>query len=158
MRAFVVLLIAATLALACGDDSPTAPGDVSISFENIVQGSYTGFTEPRRVVVHNQGDLARVWQEFHAGGSPVPGLPAVDFSRETVVLVAAGSRSNGCYAIEITGADLAASGTVRLEVTETVPGSACICTEAITRPAHLVRFSRRAAPVTFVEQVVQRAC
>jgi len=157
MRTHIALLLLFLPSTAC-DDSPATPGDAALSFETLVQASTSGFSESQRRVVDDAADWAQTWQTLYAGQSPLPALPAVDFGREIVILAAAGPRSNGCYAIEITRVSLTRRRTLEVDVTETVPGPACVCTQAVTQPAHLVKVERVSAPVNFVDRLFQRAC
>ena len=158
MRNHLALLLVSILSVACGSGSPTAPVDAALSFETIVKASYSGFSGPRRTAVRSDGEWVRVWQTLYAGQNPVPALPEVDFGRETVLLAAAGTRENGCFSIDITRARLTGSGSIELEVTETVPGPTCACTLALTQPVHLVRIARVSATETFVERLSQLLC
>lgn len=157
MRIHVGLLLVSVLFVACDDDSPTAPGD-GLAFETVAKASYSGFSEPTREVVRTPGEWAEVWQTLHAGQSEVPALPAIDFDREMVVVAAAGARANGCYSIDVTAARRRGNGAVEFELTETVPGPACGCTQAITQPVHAVRVARLPDPESFVARVSQRRC
>ena len=73
------------------------------------------------------------------------------------LLAAAGTRSNGCFAIEFTQARMV-RGILVLDVTETVPGQGCSCVEIVTQPLHVVRIVRLQAPAVFVERRRQLAC
>ena len=151
------LLLILTLSLACSDGSPTAPG-TALSFESIAQLSYSGFPVQQMSAVRGEREWHEVWRTLYAGQSPVPALPSVDFARETVILAAAGSRSNGCYSIEITRASWTRSGAVAFEVLETFPGSTCGCTQAVTQPVHVVRLAAVSAAETFVLRRAELAC
>ncbi len=158
MRTRLALLLAPVLFVACGSGSPTAPEDVAITFETVVNESYSGFSARQRRAVRSDGEWVQVWQTLYAGSSPVPAVPAVDFGRETVVLAAAGERPDGCYSIAITRATSLSDGAVQFEVSETVPGPTCICTQAQTQPVHVVKIARISTRESFVERSFQRAC
>lgn len=158
MRIHPALLLVSALFVACSDSSPTSPQAGPIAFETLASASYSGFTAPERRTIRNPQEWADAWQTLHLGQSPMPPLPAVDFDQATVVLVAAGSRPNGCFAIDVTEASVGASGAVELEVTETTPGPSCGCTLAITQPVHAVEIPQVAGPATFVERTAERRC
>ena len=158
MRTPFVLLLLLTAAAACSDSSPTATDDATLTFETVVQTSYSGFDDPQKRVIRSVGEWDQVWRTLYASQRPAPPLPAVDFSREVVVLAAAGERSNGCYSIEATRARLIGDGTVEFELTETVPGAACGCTQAVTQPVHLIRMARFQGRELFVDRAFQLAC
>lgn len=158
LRIHPALLLVPALFVACHDSTPTSPEAGPIAFETVVSAFHSGFTAPVRRTLRSQQEWAAAWQTLHAGQSPTPPLPAVDFGQAMVVLVATGSRPNGCFAIDVTQATMRASGVVEIEVTETKPGSSCVCTLAITHPVHAVTVPRVAGPTTFVERTTERRC
>jgi hypothetical protein len=111
-----------------------------------------------RRTIRSHQEWTAAWQTLQAHQSPTPALPAVDFAQAMVVLVAAGTRPNGCFAIDVTDATVRASGVVELEVTETTPGTGYACTLAITQPVHAVTVPRVPGPATFVERTTERRC
>jgi hypothetical protein len=158
MRIHPGLLLVPALLTACDSGTPTAPPDSPLAVETLTSEFYSGFTAPRRTVVRTAGELADAWQTLYATRSPQPPLPAVDFDRTTVVVVAAGNRPTGCFAIEVTGASLRGDGAAVFEVTETVPGPTCACTQALTQPVHVVRVPRLDGAATFVEHRSEARC
>jgi hypothetical protein len=158
LRIHPALLLVPALFVACDDSSPTSPQAGPIAFETVVSSSHSGYTAPVRRTIRTHQEWAGAWQTLHVGQSPTPPLPAVDFDQAMVVLVAAGTRPNGCFAIDVTEATMRASGVVELEVTETIAGTGCACTLAITQPVHAVKVPRVAGPATFVERTTERRC
>ncbi len=135
------VLTVLVLALAC-DDSPTSPEDAAITFETVVASSSSGFSSPRYDVIRDAGEWGQTWNILHAGQSPLPPLPGIDFEREMVMLAAMGTGNNGCFRVEVSAITLRASGGLDVEVTELEPGTSCSCTQAITQPVHVVRLQR----------------
>jgi hypothetical protein len=113
---------------------------------------YSGFDKPTRLVVRDVVTWQTVWSQIYLRGSPVPPLPAIDFSREMVVVAALGSHSSGGYSILLDGASEAAADGVAVTVNSSSPGSNCIVTEAFTQPLDVARLPLRHGPVSFVEQ------
>jgi hypothetical protein len=104
----------------------------SLEIRRIGQWSHTGIREARRVVIQDANAWAEFWSELGVGNRP-----AVDFTRDVVIAVAAGERPSGGYGIAITqvthrNADLTA------EVLETVPGPNCLSASALTQPVDVV--------------------
>ena len=157
LRLAVLLAVSAALVAAC-DDSPTEPGDVQLSFETVLNNSYSGITGPELLSIRDAGEWPRTWERLHAGLSPVPPLPAVDFDRRMLLLAALGSRANGCFAVEITDISLKRSGEIEIEVMEDEPGPACGCTQAVTNPVHVVSLERVDAYETFRSRRQQMSC
>lgn len=162
MRIHPTLLLLPLLFVACDKNSPTSPVDSSVPFVTVAKASYSGFSTPVRETVRGTEEWVTVWQTLYAGRGPLvgpmPPLPEIDFDREMVVLVAAGTRRNGCFAIDVTRARLKGNGAVEFEVTETVPGPTCVCTFALTQPVHVVKLARLPGPETFVERRAESRC
>ena len=59
------------------------------TFRSIGRGPMSGIDEPRQVTVRTLADWATLWRSHAPGGQP---MPTIDFSRETVVGVFAGTR------------------------------------------------------------------
>jgi hypothetical protein len=92
-----------------------------------------------------------VWTEIGRGGPP----PDVDFGRDIVALVAAGTQPNGCYAIKIRSMDLR-GGLLRIDADLTEPGTACVCPAVVVHPVHAARLRRTNRQADFdVRRVVQ---
>jgi hypothetical protein len=154
-----IAVVAVSLAVAsCGSDSPSAGRGADLTLETVARSSYSGFSAAERTVIDSAEQWALLWAELNAGLRPMPPLPAVDFSRQSLFLAAAGTRANGCYSIDITSARATGDGGVALEVTETVPGSSCACTQAVTRPVHVVRIGSPTREAVFGESQRRQRC
>lgn len=155
------VLICALLLTACS--SPTRPdesqsltltrlrsGDLSFSYNS-------GITESQRLVVRDQATWQQVWNDVYKFTFPAPALPAVDFTREMIVVAALGQRPTGGYSIFIDGATETATG-VTVNVRSVSPGSSCAVTLALTNPVDIARVSRREAAVSFAETAATQNC
>ena len=112
----------------------------------------SGYEEPARLVIRDGASWQAAWAQTHANMSPVPPLPAVDFSTDMIVLVAMGWRPSGGYQILVEGAsELGADGAV-VAVSSTSPGVRCFVTAALTEPVDIVRMPRRDGEIRFTER------
>ena len=144
--------------LMAGCSSPTEPSEPSdpLPVTRITSGSFSKFTTPQRRVIRSQDALLSVWAQVFGGPLALPPpLPAVDFSSEMVILVAAGERPTSGYCITVeaaAGDDRAARVSVLLSTP--LPGGVLT---VITQPFEIVRIPRR-DEVTFEERQEARAC
>ena len=138
----VAMLPVIALAGACWhSDSPTATrGDV-IPFSTVYQAQYSGVTEARLQVIGSTAEWADAWREIQGSISPPEPLPQVDLTRQRLLLAAIGTRPNGCYSVEVEAIERSGPA-LEATVVETRPGAACVCTEAITHPVHVVSLQR----------------
>jgi hypothetical protein len=126
--------------LACDDH--TAPNTrlavwIPDSASTIVHESYSGMSEPIRLVVTDTATWRRTWQQIYGiHGSP-PTLPDVNFGGSSVLVAAFGVQPSG-------GFDIWIDSLVRFEtsavvyLTEKSPGPGCGVTLVWTQPVHAV--------------------
>jgi hypothetical protein len=105
-------------------------GDLEV--RRIGQWSHTGIGEARRMVIRDANGFAELWSELGAGDRP-----DVDFTRNVVVVAAAGQRPTGGYEIAIDRVAQADSQ-LTIQVVETEPGPNCVTTGAATQPVDVV--------------------
>ena len=156
-----VAAIVAVIA-GCGSPDVTQPVGPTVPLVRLRAdpysfSSYSGFEAPTRLVVRDAATWAAVWQQIYDRETPVPPLPAIDFSREMIVVAALGSRGTGGYSILLEGATETADGTA-VTVKSTSPGSTCLVTEALTQPIDVARLPLRSGSVTFIEQTHVAKC
>jgi hypothetical protein len=146
---------------ACGSSShPEAPREAVIGVDSgavLLQTGYSGFSQSDRFVVRDQVHWARVWDTAFAAQTPVPPPPAVDFTKDMVVVAALGSRPTGGYGIAIKGVAPEPDGAEVLVAT-TAPGDDCVTTHANTQPVVMVRVGAVAGLIRFHERAETHSC
>ncbi len=151
------------------------PGRTCYSFETIAQGQYSGFgyycqvpataqaPSITPVPVPNPPCYAKVaqpafeavirddctwidfWNEHASNVFPPPPPPSVDFDKYAVIAVVSGSRSNGCYGMEVRSVTKEKCGVV-VRVRERVPCAGELCTLALTNNFHFVKICKSLVP------------
>ena len=116
-----------------------------VPFTTISQSEQSGIEDARQVVVRTPEEWKALWKE-HAPGRP---MPAVDFSKSTVIGVFLGSRNTAGYRVTITGIERDGA-TVAATYREERPAARDIVAQVITFPHHLVRVERIEGEVKFV--------
>ncbi|HYW30322.1 MAG TPA: protease complex subunit PrcB family protein [Gemmatimonas sp.] len=111
----------------------------------------SSITESRRVVIRDDAAWRTAWAEMWARTGPsVPPLPAIDFSRDMIILAALGQRNSGGYSITIDSASRATSGAI-VWVSKPTPGK-CGTLAALTQPVDLARVPKVDGNVDFRER------
>jgi len=125
MRA-AILLSLVTL-FGCATD--TIGGNLEM--RTLITGQYAAAQPegPATVAIRSEDEYARVWQEQIGSGQP----PAIDFAKESVVILLAGMKRSGGYTIEPEGVMLEGR-TLVVDATVTAPPSGGIVTMALTSP------------------------
>jgi hypothetical protein len=118
---------------------------------------YSGLNTPARLAVRDAASWQSLWAQIYQRRFPVPPVPAIDFSRDMLVVAALGSRSSGGYVILIDGAS-GEGADVTIAVRSISPGPKCGVTGALTQPVDIARLPRRDGEVRFLEHAEIRDC
>ena len=116
-----------------------------------------GYDLGRRLVIAGPAGWADEWTRIWAKHDPVPPLPAVDFSREFVVVAASGVHGSGGFQV-LLGSAVIADGILRIPVVEVVPGAGCAVAAVNTSPVSAARLANFFGPIEFVEWKSTRVC
>lgn len=147
MRALptLTLALALTLLSACGGGGEAR---VDRAFTTVERSQNSGVSSPRRLVLRSASEWSALWAVHASPQLPPAPLPAVDFSRDEVIAVFAGSQPNGCHGVEILAV---ADGDTdrRVTVLQSGPPPGAICTQQVVTPAHMIVLPRSSLAVTF---------
>jgi hypothetical protein len=115
-----------------------------VPFTTVDEGQQSAIEDGREVVIRTAAEWKTFWKQ-HSPGRP---MPAVDFTKATVVGILLGQRNTGGYRVTITAIDREGAD---LLVTwrEQKPAPDLMVTQALTYPYHLVRIARSSEPVKF---------
>jgi hypothetical protein len=165
MKRFVRItsIAVATSITACAGSNVTTPPGPSVSMTRLRADPYaftfgSGMDRAARFVVRDAATWQATWNQIYQGSSPVPPLPAVDFSREMIVVAALGSHPTGGYNILLEGAAEAPSNGTVFTVSSVSPGPRCATTQAFTQPVDIARLPLRSGPVSSVEKARVTNC
>ena len=144
------------------DDVPPAsqspaPAAGAVPTEPLASLFNSGYEDSTRQVIRGDAEWAAAWERMHAGTSPQPSLPAVDFAGSLVLVAALGTRPSGGFAIAIDSVVRSGDALVA-HVTSTAPGQSCGTTAALTQPVAAVRVGATAESVRWEERQVVREC
>jgi PrcB C-terminal len=148
------LLAFALLAAGCDDDDIliTDP-DGDIAFETVLLTQDSDLSDSIGIVIDDQAEWDDVWDEIGRGGPP----PDIDFRRDELLLVSAGSQPNGCYSLQIRRVRLR-GGLLEVDADLNEPGSGCVCPQGIVRPVHVVRIRETGRRADFNIDRIVRDC
>jgi hypothetical protein len=99
----------------------------------IDKGDQSNIDDAKQVLVRTDAEWTALWRQH----SPDRPKPKVDFSKEMVVGVFMGSRSNAGFSTAVTLATTG-NGVLIVKYTETVPPPGAITAQVLTFPYHLV--------------------
>lgn len=116
------------------------------NFVSIAKGVNSGITTPGAHAARDADQWQALWAEHARIQVPAPPPPQVDFERNTVVFVSAGSRPTGGYALAVERAEVY-QGKLSISARESAPQPGSMLTQALTAPFEIVLVPRTALPV-----------
>ena len=145
-------VLAATLFAALTGAALAAESGAPV--DTLASGSFSAIDQPQQTVLNDAAAYAALWASHAAHEDPPAAAPAVDFGKDTVAAVFAGSQPNG--GVTLAATDLKREGAgwrLRLELRK--PGPDCIVTQVMTQPWALERIpgSGQAVRITVQETV-----
>lgn len=132
----VLLLLCGFPLSGCGDSS-NAQQTASISSVQKGELSPNGSNTTQLTVIRNEADWAAFWDLLYANHLPKPARPPVNFAETAVVALVDSQRPTGGYSVTITDIRPTSSG-ISVIASQVSPGPACIVTQALTQPFHIV--------------------
>jgi hypothetical protein len=137
----VVAALASLAACAAGGTGDGGQTATELALEPVVKEIASGLTEPVREVVRDDGRWARLWERIQAGATPPPPRPAVDFSRQMLIVVATGNRPTGGFDVAIRRATVR-DAALEVEVLESCPAQGALVSMGLTQPVEVVLLDR----------------
>lgn len=138
-------------------DPEIPPTAVSVPFASLVQMQYSNLGEEERMVVRTRAEWVDLWASATEGLQPTEDAPVVDFSRRMVLIAAMGRRATGGFAVRI-GSVFEDRERLYAVVSETLPGSGCLTTQAFTAPVSAISTPLSGKPVSFVRRSDTLSC
>ncbi|MBA3766557.1 MAG: protease complex subunit PrcB family protein [Acidobacteria bacterium] len=123
----------------------------------------SGIWDRRRMVIRDRETWSDAWKRIHSPGPThdpyptMPPLPAIDFSREMLVVVTMGERPTGGYAIIVDGVYERAKQ-IEIVVRNISPGRGCGTTQSLTQPVDIVQLPKREGSIVFRDLEVVNEC
>jgi len=123
--------------------------DSLVTIEQSQSGNYK-FEEKTNIIINDPETFENFWKDLHSNRSPLPELPEVDFSENTVIASMMGVQSSGGFTIEISEIS-EADDIIGVKIEETEPGPNCVTTAVLTSPFHIVKIPKAGdADIRFV--------
>lgn len=134
-----------------GATPPTGPppAERGLGVRTLALGQDAQLRDQGRVYFTDAGGWNAMWASVRE--DPEEAAPAVDFTRESVLVALRGASPTGCHTIRITGAWLV-GGEVRANVTLFDPEPDAVCDAAVSYPWHAVAVDQPQARVAWDER------
>jgi len=136
--------------LACLLNCCAANGAQTLPIRSLKKGAFSGVREAKQEVVKSADAWEKLWKQHTTSAGESEKIPAVDFSKEMVVVATMGTKRTGGYTIEIVGVE-AKDKTLRISVKKTSPPPDAMTIQALTAPFHFVAVPKSDLKPEFVE-------
>ncbi|MES2995170.1 MAG: protease complex subunit PrcB family protein [Patescibacteria group bacterium] len=136
---------------------PSAPDiETDVTFSVLDSGANASdMAERKNYAARDQESFLRVWKLAH--GDDKMAVPSIDFSKEYVIGVFAGTKSSGGHVIEVTKVT-DAGDTRTVSISQMEPGAGCTVTDALTQPYQLIRVPISMRYLEAVDTVTKIPC
>ena len=138
------------LSLACLLGCVAATGAQTNAIRSLKKGAFSGIREVKQDVVKSADAWEKLWKQHSAAAGASDKIPAVDFSKEMVVVATMGTKRTGGYTIEIEGVE-ATGKTLKISVKKTSPPPDAMTIQALTAPFHFVAVPKSDLKPEFVD-------
>jgi len=127
-----------------GNTSSSLAAPAQVAWSILSEGSQGSADQPAVYVIQSQAKFSEIWTLANGNFTPMPTMPSVDFSNNTIIAVFLGIKPSGGHSVEIANMVNKATGLdVSLQINE--PGAGMIATMALTSPWVMVEVT--GAPV-----------
>ena len=127
-----------------------ANGAKTSPIRSLKKGAFSGIREGKQEVVKSADAWEKLWKQHATAAGESEKIPAVDFSKEMVVVATMGTKRTGGYTIEIVGVE-AKDKALRISVKKTSPPPDAFTVQALTAPFHFVAVPKSDLKPEFVE-------
>src|SRR5437667_1577269 len=127
-----------------------ANGAEALPIRSLAKGAFSGIKAAQRYVVRDAGQWETLWKQHSASAGSAEKIPAVNFSKEMVVVATLGTQRTGGYSIEIVRVQRRGK-TLSVAVRQSSPPPGAITIQALTAPFHFVAVPRSDLKPEFVE-------
>ena len=137
------------LALLALLDCTGAEGPQSLPIRSLAKGALSGSREARQEIIRKPADWETLWGQHVTSAGAATKIPAVDFSKEMVIVATAGTQRTGGHAIEIVRVEKD-DKKLRVFIKQTAPPPGAMTLQVLTAPFHFVAVPRSDLPPEFV--------
>ena len=138
------------LSLACLIQCFAASGAQPPPLRSLKKGAFSGIHEAKQEIVKSADAWEKLWKQHVTATGESDKIPAVDFSKEMVVVATMGTKRSGGYSIEIVDV-IASDKTLKISVKKTSPPPDAMTIQALTAPFHFVAVPMSKLKPEFVE-------
>jgi hypothetical protein len=133
----VIQTLGIGLSLACLLNCLAANGAQTLPIRSLKKGAFSGIREVKQEVVKSADAWEKLWKQHATAAGESEKIPAVDFSKEMVVVATMGTKRTGGYTIEIVAVE-AKDKALKITVKKTSPPPDAMTIQALTAPFHFV--------------------
>jgi hypothetical protein len=130
--------------------------DVKQDFEleAIAKGTQSGYKKRDSLVIKDQAEWEKIWNQHTSNLDQIPIVPVVDFNTDMVIAIFRGEFPTSGYLTEITQIN-ESNGKIGVTVTETDSVKGMVL-DVLTYPYHIIKVKKNDLPVNYIYNKVDR--
>lgn len=123
----------------------------------IINGVNAPIKERVNYLIDNENDLNKLWKTLFGTSSTSPEKPKIDFSKNQIMAIFAGTKPTGGYSISVSNVqDIQDKRIVSIVITK--PDTSCVVTQAQTSPYEIIKISSTTLPFTHNDTTTVHSC
>ncbi|MCB0410136.1 MAG: protease complex subunit PrcB family protein [Flavobacteriales bacterium] len=146
-----LLVIISFLFFACSSSQETV-AEKTVTYNSVYASQDSGFETPQTKTITNQNEFKEIWTQAMSRFHDKPEIPAIDFEKNQVLLIALGVKNNGGYKLQMDKV-VENKNSIVVNYFENKPGANCMTTQAIVFPFELIEIPKNSKKVEFVKTV-----
>lgn len=147
MKKITTIIILSVIFISCST-TKNLESSKHIEFKSIAKNSNSGFEKLTQEVFNNQQAFEKVWTTAWSHFSDPTPTPSIDFTKETIILVALGIKNNGGYQLKMNSVHEQDNETT-IDYTELTPNAKCSTTQAIVFPYEFISIPKTSNKIVF---------
>lgn len=120
-----------------------------VEWKTVYQSQNSTLQSPEQVVMTDDHHWSLMWEKYVDPAPSRKRVPAVDFSKKMLAMIAMGGRGNGCYSVSVRQV-YRTGDAITVEYQENAPGLRSFCTYGVTAHVLVIEIPRSEKKVKFV--------
>jgi hypothetical protein len=125
--------------------------EVTVTYEIIQQGTYSGIKEPLAQIITNQKDWEDLWKKHVSVLVPQPLVPQIDFDTDVIAAIFSGEKRTSGYRIVVKSI-VSSQNDVVVTYQETQPPENSFTLQVLTQPFEMIKISKPVGSVRLVKE------
>lgn len=153
----LTLLVLFSLVISYNGCSSMGSDEKKLPMEIVMDGTFTAIDDKRELLINDNEKFKELMNEHYKNLDQMPRIPVVDFTKNSIIAVFIGQKSNGGYLAAVDSIT-EGSSSLTVYVSEIAPGKDCIVTQSTTKPFTIVKIPKTDKKPVFKTRQIVKDC